>query len=67
MSGPQPNTNIRAMFAALDGAQIPGGCEHCDAYQTTRIDGDGIVHMTVAHDDWCPWWTAERRRLAAQS
>lgn len=46
--------NVREFFAAHDGAQIPGGCDGCDAYQTVRIDGDGIIHLSIHHDDWCP-------------
>lgn len=25
------------IFAATAGLQIPGGCDHCDAYQTTSL------------------------------
>lgn len=45
-----PLVNI---LGPLDGARIPGGCDQCDAYQTTRVE-DGVWHITVHHDDWCP-------------
>lgn len=43
-------------IAILDevlGLRIPGGCEHCEAYQVVR-KVEGIYLMTVYHDDWCP-------------
>lgn len=46
--------NLDPIFAATAGLQIPGGCDHCDAYQTTSKDAHGIFHITVHHDDWCP-------------
>lgn len=47
--------DIRRLLASLDGTQIPGGCERCDAYQTMRVGINGVHHVTVHHDDWCPW------------
>ena len=55
-------SDLTAMFAAMDGAEIPGGCDRCDAYQTPRIDAYGVVHMTVHHDDWCPVWRRIQRQ-----
>lgn len=52
--------SIRETFARMDGAKIPGGCDECDAYQSMSVDTDGICHLTVHHDDWCPWWTTHR-------
>lgn len=39
-----------------DGATIPGGCEHCDAYQVIGADryGANLHSITIHHDDWCP-------------
>jgi hypothetical protein len=34
--------------------KIPGGCEHCDAYQTFGVLKEGIYQMNIHHDDWCP-------------
>lgn len=45
---------IRQIIAALDGARIPGGCDHCDAEQVPTIDASGILHITVHHGDDCP-------------
>jgi hypothetical protein len=46
-------SDLRQVFAALDGAVIPGGCEHCDAEQRPWVDALGILHITISHDDWC--------------
>ena len=43
------------MLGPLDGARIPGGCDHCDAYQTVQPVSDGVWMCNVHHDDWCPW------------
>lgn len=48
-------SDLHQIFAALDGAEIPGGCEHCDAFQVPSVDGFGILHLRIHHDDWCPW------------
>jgi hypothetical protein len=45
-------------LASLDGAQIPGGCDHCNAYQGPSVDAYGIGHITIHHDDCCPWFQA---------
>ncbi len=61
----KPKQNpVNAQITALDGAEIPGGCTHCNAVQIVRAnaDGPGLHKMTVHHDDWCPWWTAARTR-----
>lgn len=49
-------------LAALDGARVPGGCEHCDAEQTVRPDGAGVWVVTVEHDPQCPVLLAKVRR-----
>ena len=50
------HADIAAFFAQFEGKQVYGGCEHCEAYQTTSVDGDGMFHVHVHHDDWCPAW-----------
>lgn len=61
MSTPTPADHLRQ----LDGAQIPGGCDHCAAVQTITAPADhpNIVRVTVQHDDTCPWYLA---RAASQ-
>lgn len=52
-----PPTNPASQaIRAMDGATIPGGCEHCNAYQRVRADayGANLHTVTVHHDDWCP-------------
>ncbi len=59
-----PATNPASMLIrAQDGARIPGGCDHCDAYQTITADkwGPNAHGITVHHDDWCPWLNARQR------
>jgi len=38
----------------LDGARLPGGCGHCNAYQTVLAIEAGIWNLNVHHDEWCP-------------
>jgi hypothetical protein len=52
-----PQDPVSVMITALDGARIPGGCDHCDAYQdiTANACGHRGVHLlTIRHDDDCP-------------
>jgi hypothetical protein len=62
----RPQHPVSAQLAALDGAEIPGGCESCDAYQTVHAnDGGADLHrITIHHDGDCPRWAAIRRRSA---
>jgi hypothetical protein len=48
---------LRELVRQLDGAQIYGGCEECDAYQTMDEDPEhpGIIHIRIHHDDFCPF------------
>jgi hypothetical protein len=48
------------VLGPLDGGRIPGGCQHCDAYQVARPLSAGVWNITVHHDDWCPLWTRIR-------
>ena len=59
---PRPQNPVSAQLAALNGARIPGGCDHCDAYQTIHAHrhGPDVHSITVHHDDSCPWWAARR-------
>ena len=71
---------VSEMIAPFIGQQIPGGCDHCDAYQTVKPAGDyfadvagikydleGCFVCSVHHDDWCPWWTHEQNRQARRT
>jgi hypothetical protein len=42
------------ILGPLDGAEIPGGCDNCDAHQTVRPLEHGVWNVTVHHDPWCP-------------
>jgi hypothetical protein len=43
------------LFAALDGAELPGGCDGCNAVQRVRDAGGGVFVLDVFHsDDDCP-------------
>lgn len=54
-----PVVNI---LGPLEGAEIPGGCDDCDAYQTVEAVQSGVWVLTVHHDDSCPTWMAIQRR-----
>lgn len=60
MTDPPPAT-IDDVLGSLAGRRIPGGCDDCDAYQTTSR-AHGIWTVNVNHDDWCPWLAARRAR-----
>jgi hypothetical protein len=55
--------DLTKIFGPLDGQQVPGGCDDCHACQTLSIDPDGIWHVRVHHDHWCPWLAAHQHRL----
>lgn len=42
----------------------PGGCDHCNAYQTVTADPQlpGLWHNRIHHDDWCPWLASKEHR-----
>ncbi len=48
------------ILGPLDGARIAGGCDECDAYQTTAQIQPLEWKVTVHHDDGCPWYAARR-------
>jgi hypothetical protein len=58
----KPNP-VSEMIAALDGAEIPGGCDECDAFQVVHARaGHRDVHVIrVFHDDDCPVLAAIER------
>ena len=50
----RPDNNwVNRWAASIDGAQIPGGCDTCDAYQTAHVIDRGITQIKIHHDDWC--------------
>jgi len=49
--------NIMEQFAKQDGNHTnTEACEHCNADTEIKIK-DGLIHMTIKHDDNCPLWT----------
>lgn len=56
---PRPDPLV-GILGPLDGAQIPGGCDICDAYQTFKPVQARMWVITVHHDDWCPTLAAHR-------
>lgn len=55
------STDVLApILGPLVGAEIPGGCEHCDAVQTVRLVEPLSWQITIAHDDYCPRLAANR-------
>jgi len=53
---------VADILGPLDGAEIPGGCDTCDAYQTVHPVKAGIWQIVVHHDDWCPTLIAHQAR-----
>jgi len=41
------------ILGPLEGAEIPGGCDQCEAYQTVQPIVAGVWSITVHHDDDC--------------
>jgi len=52
---------VASMLGPLDGQRIPGGCDHCDAYQTVAPQAAGVWELLVHHDPTCPDYMAMRR------
>lgn len=63
----KPTNPASMAIRRMDGARIPGGCDHCDAYQVVRADywGANLHSIEVRHDDWCPWLAASTNPLSA--
>lgn len=53
--------DVDQFFASMDGAEIPGGCDYCDAVQRIAPAEQGWT-LTVLHDMWCPWWIERQWR-----
>lgn len=49
-----PEQAVAKLLGPLDGARIPGGCDHCDAYQSPRPLAPGVWIIDVFHDNRCP-------------
>jgi hypothetical protein len=54
--------SVAATGVPLD---VPGGCDHCDAFQRVRIEARLMWSITVMHDDDCPWFIAYEARHAS--
>lgn len=48
------------IFRQLEGQEIPGGCNDCDAFQKVITDEEPVYTIRVFHDDTCPWLKARR-------
>ena len=61
MSKPSAQPEILAALGPLVGQRIPGGCDHCKAFQTVApmAGGPGWI-ISVHHDDWCPAYIMRR-------
>jgi hypothetical protein len=45
---------IARTLGPLEDERIPGGCPHCNAYQTVDPVTAGVWSLVVHHDEWCP-------------
>ncbi len=54
----KPTNPASHLIRAQDGARIPGGCDHCNAYQVVHADfyGPDMHSIGIHHDDWCPFY-----------
>lgn len=50
----------------LDGTNIPGGCDDCDAEQGLTQVRPGIWSMEIRHDDDCPTWARIRNQRSSK-
>lgn len=52
------------LFNALEGRELPGGCNDCNAVQTMSEDKahPGVWHLMVHHDTTCPNLRAMKAR-----
>jgi hypothetical protein len=57
VSEPSTGETLRELAVALRGAEIPGGCDECNANQTLKKDPDfpSLFHLHIHHDDWWPF------------
>jgi len=45
---------LTPLLADHVGAQVAGGCDDCDAYQTIDVSRAPVYLIRVHHDDTCP-------------
>ena len=55
------SNHVTQLFASMDGARVPGGCDRCDAYQDVALK-DGVVAISVSHDEDCPVLAIHQKR-----
>ena len=60
----EAQAQVARTLGPLDGARIPGGCGHCDAYQAVAAVAAGVWTLAVHHDDDCPFLAALEERRA---
>jgi len=56
---------LAQMLGRLEGARIPGGCDHCNAYQTAAPLRAGVWRLTVHHDQDCAWMRSRQESKIA--
>jgi hypothetical protein len=65
----EPLTGAQAtlarIFGPLEGASVPGGCDHCNADQTVEPLEAGVWVIHVWHDDGCPFFATVKAGRAA--
>lgn len=52
---------LASVLGPLDGAEVPGGCDTCNAFQTVAPVMAGAWQITTHHDDGCPVLAAHER------
>jgi hypothetical protein len=56
-------TSADDLFGSLEGSEIPGGCDQCNAVQRTTEVAPRIWSVIVAHDDDCPSQRTKKANL----
>jgi hypothetical protein len=54
--------SIGDLLGSLEGREIPGGCDQCDAVQRTTKVAPRVWAITIAHDDDCPFLRSRKAK-----
>ena len=49
-----------AVLGALEGVEVPGGCDHCDAHQVLTDLGDRVWNLRTWHEAGCLRYQSSR-------
>jgi hypothetical protein len=55
-------TGADDLFRSLEGREVPGGCDQCNAVQRSVEVMSRVWTLTIAHDDDCPFLRAKKAK-----